>query len=115
MSKKNRAVTPSQAPSAASAAVELFPYDALSGAALVDNYATPRSFRDGSASKPVMLEDDDISDALSDLTNTQMTRKRPPKRQKRVFYPAESEGPVTGEEGFESGSENLEMSPNLLD
>jgi hypothetical protein len=113
---KNRAVTPSQAPSAASAAVELFPDDALSGAALVNIYATPRSFRDGSASKPVMLEDDDdISDALSDLTNTQMTRKRPPKRQKRVFYPAESEGPVTGEEGFESGSENLEMSPNLLD
>ncbi len=96
-------------------AVELFPDDALSGDALVDIYATPRSFRDGSASKPVMLEDDDISDALSDLTNTQMTRKRPPKRQKRVFYPAELEGPVTGEEGFESGSENLEMSPNLLD
>jgi hypothetical protein len=44
-----------------------------------------------------------------------MTKKKPAKRQKRVFYPAEMEGAVTGEEGFESGSENLEMSPNLLD
>jgi hypothetical protein len=100
------------------AAVELFPDNALSGAVLVDIYATPRSFRDGSASKPVMLDDNDVLDALSDLTNTQMKKKRPPKRQKRVFYPAKVEGPVTGKEGFESGSENrsenLEMSPNLL-
>jgi hypothetical protein len=96
------------------AAVELFPDNALSGAALVYIYATPCYFRDGSASKPVMLDDDDVFHALLELTNTQMLKKKPLKRQKRVFYPAQTEGPVTGEEAFESSSENLEMSPNLL-
>jgi hypothetical protein len=62
-----------------------------------------------------MLDDNDVSKALLDLTNSQMTKKKPPKRQKRVFYPAEMEGVVTGKEGFETGSENLERSPNLLD
>jgi hypothetical protein len=57
------------------AAVELFPDDALSGAALVNIYATLGCFRDGSASKPAMLDDDDVSDALLDLTNTQMMKK----------------------------------------
>jgi hypothetical protein len=45
----------------------------------------------------------------------QTPRKRPAKRQRRVFRPAKMEGAVMGEEGFESGSENLAMSPNLLD
>jgi myosin heavy subunit len=118
--KTNRQVTPSQA---ASAAVELFPDNPVSGAAV---FGTPRRFKDGSSSKPVMLDDDEVSEALSDLTNSQMNsqsqKKRPAKRQRRVFRPAETEGTVTGEEGFESVSvsdENLdleeEMSPNLLD
>jgi hypothetical protein len=80
MVKNYHAFTPSQAPSTASAAVELFPDNALSGAALVDVYATPHHFRDGSSSKPVMH--DDVSEALSDLTSTQMTKKKPPKRQR---------------------------------
>jgi hypothetical protein len=58
---------------------------------------------------------DDVSEALLDVTNSQMTKKKPPKRQKRVFYPAETEGAMTGKEGFESGLDNLEMSPSLLD
>jgi hypothetical protein len=62
-----------------------------------------------------MLDDDDVSEALLDLNNSRMTKNKPPKRQKRVFYRAEMEGAVTGKEGFESGLENLEMSPNLLD
>ena len=114
--KKNRLVTPSLA---ASAPIELFPDNPVSGA---DIFATPRCFKDGSSSQPVlMLEDDSYEDdgecskALSDLTNTQLVRKRPAKRQRRVFRAAKTEGAVTGEEGFESGSENLEMSPNLLD
>jgi hypothetical protein len=61
-----------------------------------------------------MLHDDKVSQALSDLTNSQMTKKKPAKRQKRVFYPAETEGAMIGKEGFESGSEKLAMSPNLL-
>jgi hypothetical protein len=113
MLPKNWAVTPSQAPSAT---VELFPDKALSGAALVNIYATLRHFKDGRSSKHVMLEDDDVSEALcSDLTNTQTTKKKPPKRRKRVFYLAKMEGTVTGKEGFESASENLAMNPNLLD
>jgi hypothetical protein len=62
-----------------------------------------------------MLDGDDVSKALLDLTNSQMTKKKPPKRQKIVFYPAATEGSMTGKEGFESCLENLEMSPNLLD
>jgi hypothetical protein len=108
-------VAPSQAPSTALAAVKLFPDKTLSGSALVNIYATPHHFRDGSSSKPVMLDDDDVSEALSDLTNTQMTKKKLPKSQKRVFCPAKLEGAVTGKEGFESDTENLEMSPNLLE
>jgi hypothetical protein len=112
--KTNRLVMPSQA---ASAPVKLFPDNPVSGA---DIFATPRHFKDGSSSKPVMLDDDEVSEALSDLTNLQMNsqsqKKRPAKRQRRVFRPAETEEAVTGEEGFESGlDENLEMSPNLLD
>jgi hypothetical protein len=48
----------------------------------------PHCFKDGSLSKPVMLDDDDVSEALLDLTNTQMMKKKPPKRHKGVFYPA---------------------------
>jgi hypothetical protein len=43
-----------------------------------------------------VLDDDDVSESLSDLTNTQMTKKKPPKRQERDFYPAKSEGAMTG-------------------
>jgi hypothetical protein len=95
MMKNHHAVTPSQAPSTALAAVELFPDNALSVAALVNIYVTLHHFRDGSLSKPVRLDDDDVSEALSDLTNTHIMKKKPPKRQKRVFYPAKLEGPVT--------------------
>jgi hypothetical protein len=90
MVKHYHAVTPSQAPSTALADVKLFPDNALSGAAIINIYATPHHFRDGSLSKPVMLDDNDVSETLSDLTNTQMTKKKPPQRQKRVLYPAES-------------------------
>jgi hypothetical protein len=47
---------------------------------VVDIYAVPRHFRDGNSSKPVMLDDNDVSEALSDLTNSQMMKKKPPKR-----------------------------------
>jgi hypothetical protein len=108
--KTNRLVMSSQA---ASAPVELFPDNSVSGA---DIFGTPRCFKDGSSSKPVMLDDDEVSEALSDLTNSQMARKRPAKRHRRVFRPAKmDEGAVMGEEAFKSGSENLAMSPNLLD
>jgi hypothetical protein len=106
--KTNWLVTPSQA---ASALVEFFPDNPVSGANI---FATPHHFKDGSSSKPVMLDGDKVSEALLDLTNSQMTKKKPAKRQKIVFLPAEMEGAMTGKEGFESGSENLSMSPNLL-
>jgi hypothetical protein len=50
--KTNWLVTPSQA---VTAPVELFPDNPLSGA---DIFATPCCFKDGSSSKPVMLDDD---------------------------------------------------------
>jgi hypothetical protein len=107
--KMNWLVTPSQA---ASAPVELFPDNPVSGA---DIFATPRRFKDGSSLKPIMLDDDKVSEALLDLTNLQMMRKRPAKRQRRVFRPAGTEGAKTGEEGFKSSLEIQVMSPNLLD
>jgi hypothetical protein len=115
MVRNNWAVTPSQALLTASAAVELFLDKALSGATLVNIYATPHHFRDRSLSKPVMLDDDDVYEALLYIMKTQMIKKKPPKRQKRVFYPAKLEGVVTGKEGFELALEKLKMSPNLLD
>jgi hypothetical protein len=68
-------VMPSQTPSAP---VELFPDNPVSGANI---FATLRCFKDGSSSKPVMLDNDDVSKALSDLMNSQMTKQKPPKRQ----------------------------------
>jgi hypothetical protein len=68
--------------------VELFPDNPVSGASI---FVTPCHFKDGNSSKPVMLDDND--EALFNLRNSQMTKKKPPKRQKRVFYPgAEMEG-----------------------
>jgi hypothetical protein len=88
MIKNYNTVAPSQAPSTALAAVELFP----------DN-ATPHHFRDGSSSAPVMLDNDE---------------EEASKEAKESFYSAKSEEAVTGKEGFESDTENLKMSPNLL-
>jgi hypothetical protein len=90
MLTKHWLVTTSQAPSAP---VELFTDNPVSGANI---FATPCCFKDGSSSKPVMLDGDDVSEALLDLTNSQMTKRQPPKRQKRVFSPAEMEGAMTG-------------------
>jgi hypothetical protein len=68
-------VTPVQAPAAAAGPV---PDEAISG---VDMFSTPRRFKDGSSTKPIELDDDEQSDTLSDLTNTQMTLKS----RKRIF------------------------------
>jgi hypothetical protein len=85
-------VTPVQAPAAAAGPV---PDEAVSG---VDMFLTPRHFKDGSSTKPIELDDDELSDTLSDLTNTQMTLKS----RKRIFHEVESEeGPVLGKEGYE--------------
>jgi hypothetical protein len=69
-------------PATPSAPVELFPDNPVSVAKVVNIYDAPCRFKDGSSSKPVVLDDDEVSDALSDLTNTQVTKKKPPKRQK---------------------------------
>jgi hypothetical protein len=42
-------------------------------------------------------------------------RKEASKEAKKSLLSSWVEGAVTGKEGFESGSENLAMSPNLLD
>jgi hypothetical protein len=99
---------PSQTPMAP---VKLFPDNPVSVATVVDLYVTLHHFKYGSSSKPIVIDDDEVSEALSDLTNAQMTKKK----QTRVFYPAKMEGAVTGKEGFKLALENLKMSPNLLD
>jgi hypothetical protein len=107
---KTKAVTP-QAESVASAVVPDRP--ASLG---VDRFLTPRRFQFGSSEAPIELEDDERSEALSDLTNTQLSKKQAPKRpRKRIFHEAESEGAVLGEEGFETEEDSLAMSPNLLE
>jgi hypothetical protein len=113
--KKRAAVTPLRAKSAT---IEPLPENSVSG--VVNMFSTPRrSFKDGTSLKPVQLDDDEVSevsDALSDLTNTQLVKKRPPKKLKRVFHAAdESQGTVIGEEGYESAEYSREMSPNYLD
>jgi hypothetical protein len=85
MMSKNHDVAPLQTPLAP---VELFPDKPVSVAKVVDTYATPHCFKDGSSSKPIVLDDYEVSEAHEDLTNSQLTKKKPPKRQKRVVYPA---------------------------
>ena len=83
----------------------------------VELASTPRrSFKDGTSSKPVQLDDDEVSEAFSDLTNTQLVKKRSPKKLKRVFHAADdSQGTVIGEEGYESADYSRKMSPNYLE
>jgi hypothetical protein len=76
----------------------------------VDIFLTPHHFKDGILTKPIELDDDELSDTLLDLTNSQMMLKSC----KRVFHEAKSEGPVLGKEGYDYESENLEMSSNLF-
>jgi hypothetical protein len=73
---------------------ELLPDNAVLG--VINMFLTPRrSFKDGTSLKPVQLDNDEVSEALSDLTTTQLVKKRPPKKLKRVFHAAnESQGTV---------------------
>jgi hypothetical protein len=66
------------------------------------------------------LDEDELSEALLDLTNTQLYPKRWPKRRKRVYEPVKSqpdaeEGPVVGEERWESDNDGTVVtSPSNL-
>jgi hypothetical protein len=85
-------------------------------------YSTPPSMRtsskylDGTVTKPIDLDDDEVSlasQALSDLTNSQMPKK---KKQKKVFTHSMTPGAVLGEEGWETDDDesDSDISPNLL-
>jgi hypothetical protein len=85
-------------------------------------YSTPPSmktsskYRDGTMAKPINLDDAEGSlgsQALSDLSNSQMLKKR--KRQK-IFTHSMTPGAVLGEEHWETDdNESITvMSPNLL-
>ncbi len=53
-----------------------YPVPDMAFSGVDDMYSTPRRpFKDGTSLKPIQLEDDEVSEALSDLTNTQMTKK----------------------------------------
>jgi hypothetical protein len=75
------------------------------------------SSKDGTSLKPVQLDNNEVSEALPDLTkNTQMVKKRPPKKLKRVFHAANKlQGAVIGEEGYELAKDSPKMSPNYLE
>jgi hypothetical protein len=76
---------------------------------------TPPRFKDGTLSQAIQLEEDALSEALSDLTNTQLPPERHhQKRRKRVFEAVkESQGTVLGEEHWETDNDTV-RSPNLL-
>jgi hypothetical protein len=76
----------------------------------VDMYLTPRRFKFGSLAKSIQIDKDEHSD----LTNTQLPEKMDTRNPKRVFLIAETEGAMTGKEGYELALESLEMSPILL-
>jgi hypothetical protein len=76
-------------------------------------YLTPPWFEDSTLSQPIQLDEDELSEALSDLTNTQLPPKRQQKRRKRVFA-VKSQGAIVGEEHWETNNDTV-ASPNLLE
>jgi hypothetical protein len=85
-------------------------------------YSTPPSmktsskFMDGTIAKPINLDDDEVSlgsQALSDLTNSQMPNQ---KKKRNVFTHSMTPGAVIGEEHWETDDDgsNTVMSTNLL-
>ena len=85
-------------------------------------YSTPPSMRtsskylDGTITKPINLDDDEVSlasQALSDLTNSQMPKI---KKRKKIFTHSMTPGAVLGEEGWETDDNKSDtvLSPNLL-
>jgi hypothetical protein len=89
------------------ATIESIPHNAFSG--VINRFLTPRhSFKDGTLLKPVQLDNKKVTEDLSDLTNTQMVKKRSQKKLKRVLHAAnELQDAVIGEEGCESAKESL--------
>jgi hypothetical protein len=77
-------------------------------------YSTLPRFEDGTLSQPIQLDEDELSEALLDLMNTQLYPKRRQKRRKRVFEPVKSQGAVVGEEYWETDNSTV-TSLNLLD
>ncbi len=78
-------------------------------------YSTPpRRFKDGTLSQPIQLDKDELSEALSDLTNTQLPPRKQLKRLKRVFKPVKSQGAVLGKDDWETDNDKV-GSPNLLE
>jgi hypothetical protein len=65
-------------------------------------------------SQPIQLDKEELSEALLDLTNTQLLPKKQQKRRKQVFEPVKSEGAVLGEEHWETNNDTVD-SPNLLE
>jgi hypothetical protein len=117
--KTSQAVTP-----IASQSVILVLEDAVPDRAVSSHvYSTPPRFEDGTLSHPIQLDEDELSEALSDLTNTQLYPKRrpnPEKRRKWVFEPVESQddaankSAIVGEERWGTDNDTV-ASPNLLD
>jgi hypothetical protein len=116
--KTRQAVTPIASQSVISVLEDAVPDRAVSSHV----YSTPPRFDDGTLSQPIQLDEDELSEALSDLTNTQLYQKSWPireKRRKRVFEPVESqedaadESAVVGEERWETDNDSA-ASPNLL-
>jgi hypothetical protein len=86
-------------------------------------YSTPPRFKDGTLSQPIQLEENELSDELSeallDLTSTQLPPKRhQQKRCKWVFQAVDesqgTQGTVLGEEHWETDNDTVQ-SPNLLE
>jgi hypothetical protein len=85
-------------------------------------YSTPpkmaasSKYLDGTLAKPINLDDDEVSmgsQALSDLTNSQLPKK---KKRRRVFTHSMTPGAVIGEEYYETDDDEdvTVLSPNLL-